>query len=160
MIAALIVSAALVARTVLRGETVKILELGGLILFALLVLVTLGFAPDWTVARVRLAVDAGLLAIVLFSLVIGRPFTMQYARERVSEEYWNSPQFFATSRLIAIVWAVAFAVLVAADAAAEYVPAIPVRVDVWVSIAALAGAFSFTNWYPKVARRRSGRPAG
>ena len=69
-----------------RGESVKILEIGSLVLFGLLVRVYAGSAaPPWTVATVRLAVDAGLLAIVLVSLAIGRPFTLQYARERVPE---------------------------------------------------------------------------
>jgi hypothetical protein len=40
---------------------------------------------------VRLAVDAGLLAIVLASLAAGRRFTLQYARERVPEQYWHAP---------------------------------------------------------------------
>lgn len=159
LIAALVVSLVLCARIALRHEAVKILELGSLILFALLVLATLVLAPDWTVAKVRLAVDAGLLAIVVFSLAIGRPFTLQYAREKVAEQYWGTPQFLATSRLIAIVWSGAFVVMVAADAAAEYVPAIPVRADVAATIAALVGAFWFTDWYPDAVRRRGAPPA-
>ena len=90
-------------------------------------------------ATVRLAVDGGLLAIVLVSLAIGRPFTLQYARERVPEPIWALPVFFTTNRRITVVWAAAFAVHVAADAAAEYVPAIPLWFDIAVSIAAFVG---------------------
>lgn len=52
-----------------RGETIKILEIGSLLLFAGLTLYTLVAAPAWSVASVRLVVDAGLLAIVLVSLL-------------------------------------------------------------------------------------------
>ena len=107
----------------------KILEIGSVVLFGLLVAYTLLAAPRWTVATVRLAVDGGLLTIVLVSLGIGRPFTLQYARERVPEPIWALPVFFTTNRRITVVWAVAFAVHVAADAAAEYVPAVPLWLD-------------------------------
>ena len=49
---------------------------GGLAVYALL------GGPAWTVIGVRLRVDAGLLLIVLASMAVGRPFTLQYARER------------------------------------------------------------------------------
>lgn len=137
----------------LRGASVKVLEVGSVALFGLLTAYTLVAAPHWTVATVRLAVDAGLLAIVLISLAIGRPFTLQYARERVAEQFWASPIFMAVNRAITWVWAGSFAVLVAADAAAEYVPAIPLWVDVAVSVAAFGGAVSFTRWYPAKVQR-------
>ena len=57
-------------------------------LFGALVFYTLVAAPEWTVATVRLAVDAGLFAIALVSLLVGRPFTLQYARESVPKEFW------------------------------------------------------------------------
>ena len=137
----------------LRGASVKVLEVGSVALFGLLTAYTLVAAPHWTVATVRLAVDAGLLAIVLISLAIGRPFTLQYARERVAEQFWASPIFMAVNRAITWVWAGSFAVLVAADAAAEYVPAIPLWVDVAVSVAAFGSAVSFTRWYPAKVQR-------
>src|SRR6516164_5058454 len=40
---------------------------------------------EWTLTAVRLAVDLGLLAIVLVSIAVGRPFTIQYARERIAD---------------------------------------------------------------------------
>jgi hypothetical protein len=150
--AALAVSLLLALRMWRRGESVKILEVGSLALFAALVLYTLVAAPTWTVATVRLAVDAGLLGIVLVSLAIDRPFTLQYAREQVPQQYWASPLFISTNRRITAVWAVAFAVLAAADTAAEYLPAIPLWLDIVASIAAFLGAIWFTRWYPAAVR--------
>jgi hypothetical protein len=150
---ALVTSTLLCLRMWRRRESVKILEVGSLVLFALLVAYTLLAAPVWTVATVRLAVDSGLLAIVLVSLLVDRPFTLQYARERVPQEFWGSPVFLAVNRRISLVWATAFAVLVAADVAAEWVPSIPIHVDVVASIAAFAAAVWFTGWYPERIRR-------
>ena len=95
------------------------------------------------------------LAIVLVSLAIGQPFTLQYARERVPEQFWALPVFFTTNVVITTIWAGAFAVLVAADAAAEWLPAVPLWVDIVASIVAFVGAVWFSNWYPAVVQRRS-----
>jgi hypothetical protein len=155
LIGAFAVSSILCLRMWWRAESVKILEVGSLILFGLLTGYTLLAAPQWTVATVRLAVDGGLLAIALVSLVIDRPFTLQYAREQVPEQYWGLPVFLVTNRIITGVWAATFAIHVAADAAAEYVSAIPIWVDVVVSIAAFVGAVFFSRRYPVAVRRRA-----
>ena len=157
---ALAVSGLLCLRMWRRGESLKILEVGSLILFGLLTAYTLLAAPRWTVATVRLAVDGGLLGIALVSLAIGRPFTLQYARERVPEQFWGLPVFLATNRIITGVWAATFAIHVAADAAAEYVPAIPIWLDVVVSVAAFGGAVWFSRRYPEAVRRRALANAG
>lgn len=152
---ALMVSLALCARMLWRGEAIKVLEFGSLILFALLTVYTVLAAPTWSIATVRLAVDGGLLAIVLMSLAIGHPFTLQYAREQVPPQYWNAPRFVAVNRLISGVWAGAFAIMVAADVSAEYIPAVALWVDVTATAVALVGAVAFTLWYPAKVRREA-----
>ena len=151
---ALVASALLVLRMRVRRESLKILEVGSLALFGLLTVYTPAARPEWTMATVRLAVDAGLLAIVVISLAIGRPFTIQYAREQVAEQFWATPRFMAVSRAISSVWGAAFAVMVLADIAAEYVAAIPIWVDVAASVAAFVGAVAFTRLYPARVRRQ------
>ena len=71
------------------------------------------------------------------------------------EQYWALPVFLITTRIITGVWAATFAIHVAADGAAEYVPAIPTWLDVLVSIAAFGGAVWFSRWYPEAVRRRA-----
>lgn len=53
---------------------------------------------EWSIPLVRLAVDTGLRAIVLASLLIGTPFTLQYAREETPPEIWGQPEFLRTNR--------------------------------------------------------------
>ena len=73
------------------------------------------------------------------------------------EAVWALPVFFTTNVLITAVWAGAFAVLVAADAVAEYAPAVPLWIDVAASVAAFAAAVWFSRRYPDVVRRRYAR---
>jgi hypothetical protein len=151
--AAFAIAAVLMIRMWQRGESVKILELGSLVLFGALTVFTLAARPDWSIAGVRLAVDGGLTIIVLISLAIRRPFTQQYAKEQVPRQFWTSPIFIRTNAIITGIWAAAFAVMTACDAAAIYVPAIPLAVEIAATIIAFVAAVWFTRWYPARVRR-------
>jgi signal transduction histidine kinase len=157
--AACAVSVVLCVRMWRRGDSVKVLEVGSLILFGAILLYELAFRPVWGIAMVRLIVDMGLLAIIVISLAIGKPFTLQYARETVPASMWNEPRFIAANRAITAVWAVAIAMMVAADAAAQFVPSIPIWVDVAVSVIAFGSAMVFTTAYPAALRRRAAHAA-
>ena len=154
--AAFAVSVLLGIRQWRRGESVKVLEVGSLALFGALLLYTLIAAPDWTVATVRRrpACDRAHLA---------RHRHAAHAAicpESVPKELWTSPIFMTTNRRITAVWAAAFAVTTAADAAAHYVEAIPLWIDVAASVIAFVAAVWFTRWYPAVVRRRVANAGG
>ena len=154
LIAGAAVSAALLLRDLVRGRTAKVLEVGTAILFGSLALYALLGRPSWSVVGVRLVVDAGLLLIVLASLAMRRPFTLQYAREQVAPELWGAPEFVRTNYVITAVWALAFAVMVVAELVLLYVPDIPPRAGIVAIVLALVGAVKFTGRYPE--RRRAG----
>ncbi|MGI8961464.1 MAG: hypothetical protein ACR2IV_17225 [Bryobacteraceae bacterium] len=110
--------------------------------------------PTWSVLAVRLWVDTGLLLIVLASMAIGRPFRVQYAREQVKPELWSSSEFRRTNYSITGAWALAFAVIVAAELLLLFAPGLPPRIGIIVIILALVGAVKFTGWYPERVRTR------
>lgn len=157
LVAGALVSAALLARDwVTPGRAPKILEIGTVLLFGGLALYAALGGPTWSIIGVRLCVDAGLLVIVLVSMVARRPFTLQYAREQVAPEFWDSPGFVRTNYAITAVWALAFAVMVIADFVLLFVPELPSRVGiVATTVVALVGAIKFTGWYPERARGRT-----
>ena len=147
------VSAALLFLDLVRpGRKPKILEMGTFLLFGGLTVYMLLGDSSLSVIGVRVCVDAGLLIIVLASMALRRPFTLQYAREGVAPELWNTPEFLRVNYVISSTWAVAFALMVLAELALLYVPQIPRRVGIIVIVAALVGAVKFTSWYPSRGR--------
>jgi hypothetical protein len=148
---AALVSLVLTGREVMLGHSAKILEVGTCILFSGLALYVYLSKANWPVIEVKLIVDIGLTAVVAFSLLIGRPFTLQYARERVPQELWSSPQFLRTNQIITLVWLAAFAAIILADLILLYMPNVPQKVGVFLTIGALYGAFKFTQSYPEKA---------
>jgi Na+/H+ antiporter NhaD/arsenite permease-like protein len=157
LIAGAAAAAVLLARDLLKpGRSVKLLEIGTFLLFGGLSLLVPTIGGDWSIAGVRLRVDAGLLLIVLLSMVFGRPFSLQYARESVDRQQWDSPEFVRTNYVISAAWAVAFGVLVLADVVMDFMPGLPTAGSVLATVLALVAAAWFTGWYPQhhqVARR-------
>jgi uncharacterized membrane protein YqjE len=148
LVAGALTSVVLLIRDAVSRKTIKVLEIGTTLLFGGLALYSLLVKVDWSIIGVRLCVDAGLLVIVLISMAIGQPFTVQYARESVPPDQWTSPEFLRVNYVITAVWGAAFAVMVAADLVMLYVPTVPLRVGIWVTILALFAAVRFTSWYP------------
>ena len=150
LVAGALVSIALLLRDwIAPGRAPKILEIGTAILFGGMSLYAVLGQPAWSIIGVRLCVDTGLFLIVVVSLLIGRPFTLQYARERVAKELWTSPGFIRTNYIITAVWALAFLVMVVAELALLYVPGTPRRAGVIAIVLALVAAVKFTSWYPE-----------
>jgi hypothetical protein len=149
LLSATVVSAALLVRDWSRTRTVKVLESGTLILFGGRAAYAFLAGTTWSIVGVRLRVDAGLLLIVLVSLAVHRPFTLQYARQTVAPELWTTPRFVRTNYVITAIWAVGFAVMVAADLAMLKMPSLPISVGVGATVLAIAGAAYFTQWYPE-----------
>jgi hypothetical protein len=142
------IALALVLRDALSaGRSVKLLELATLALFTAMTLYAFVADPQWSVMGVRLAVDGGLFLICLISLLIGRPFTLQYARDELPAERLRDPRVLRTNMVISSVWTLAFGVLVAADAAMLSMPDTMMRPGILVTIAALVIAVKFTKRY-------------
>jgi hypothetical protein len=149
LLAGFAVSAALLLRDwISPNRSPKLLELGTTALFGVLALYTLLAHATWSIMGVRLAVDTGLFLIVIVSIAIRQPFTLQYAREQVPQALWSSREFLHTNDVISSVWALAFAVLIAADLVLLTMPGLPPRFGIIATVLALFGAFKFTGWYP------------
>jgi hypothetical protein len=155
LIAGAAVSAAFLLRDLVTpGRTPKVLEIGTVILFGVLAVYAI-FGGATSIVGVRLPVDAGLLLIVLASIAIREPFTLQYARETVAREHWGSAEFIRTNYVITAVWALAFGVLVVADLVLLYAPELPPRVGIIATVLALVAAVKFTGWYPEHERAKA-----
>lgn len=143
------VAALLLLRDALSpNRKVKLLEIGTTLLFASLTLYALVNDVQWSVAAVRLRVDAGLAPVVLASIALRQPFTRQYARESVNRDQWNTPRFLRVNYVISTAWAVAFSVLALADVLMAYFPTLPHDAGIALTVVAIVAAMKFTKWYP------------
>ncbi len=88
------------------------------------------------------------------SIAVGRPFTLQYARESAPPEVRESPAFWRANLLISVVWGLTFL----ADLALLIVALNPRRNSLWIAVVipilSMGAASIFTARYTKIVRAR------
>ena len=116
---AFVVAGVLIVRSLRRGESPKLLEVTGAVVFLVLagVAVTVPGIDPFLASYGR-ALAAAILAIVIFALLPVMPFTEQYARESVPRQYWHTPEFRGVNRRISAIWGAAVAVMAVGHAIA------------------------------------------
>jgi hypothetical protein len=149
LVSACAICVATLALDRVRGRSLKILPLSSAILFAGIAAWLILIDPSVSDRAVRLAVDVGILAVALGSMLVGYPFTMQYALESVPAEIAAMPDFSRANYAITGAWAAATFMMALINAAALYVPGLPIWLGLAVTFAARNSAIYFTKWYPQ-----------
>lgn len=136
-----------------RGVRVHLLEAFAAVFFGLLALIGLLAAPaviDWLQLWAGELSNLALAVFALFTLAIGRPFTLAYAKDSTPEEHWETPLFRRINDVISAVWALAFTVSAVSGAVGDAV--LRDGDNFWtawiVPLAAIMFAVSFTDFYP------------
>jgi hypothetical protein len=115
-----LVASILISLPSLRDGRPKALEIGAIVAFVAFTVVALladAETRDW-LARYARAIAAGLLALIAFVSLLRTPFTEQYAREVVPEEYWSSTRFKSINRQLTTMWGFVFLLMVPSHVAA------------------------------------------
>ncbi len=147
------------------GMRPKLLDLVAIAFFGALIAV--GLAVDesglhW-LGRWSGELSNGVIALAaLLSLATGRPFTLQYARETVDRQQWDSPGFVRINLVLTWVWTSAFAII----AVVGYIGDGPLDQpdNIWtnwiIQIAVIVLATKFTEWYPDYVKASTAIEAG
>jgi len=152
--AAAAICLAVIALDFVRGRSLKWLGAGSAILFAGVGLYLALIDPGLGKPGVKLAVDTGIFAISLISMLIRRPFTLQYAIEAVPAETAGLPGFLRANYIITAAWTGAALVMMASNLAMLYVPGLPIWSGLAIAFAARNSAIYFTKWYPQYRRAK------
>jgi hypothetical protein len=158
LFAAASVCLAAIAIDAWRGRAVKILGAGSAILFAGIGLYLICIDHTLSPSAVKLAVDTGIFAISLGSMLLRFPFTLQYAIEAVPAETAAMPGFLRANYVITGAWTVAALLMMLANAAVLYVPGLPIWSSLAIAFAARNSAVYFTKWYPQYRRAKYQAP--
>ena len=151
---------ATIAVDVTRGRSVKILTAGSAILFAAIGITLAMFHPALSMLGVKLSVDIGIFMISLGSMLVRRPFTLQYAIESVPADIAAMPGFLRANYIITSAWTAAALLMMVSNIVLLYVPSMPIWSSLAVAFAARNSAIYFTKWYPEYRRIKYGTPSG
>jgi len=152
---------AVIALDFIRGRSLKLLGAGSALLFAGVGLYLTLVDPSLSNSAVRLSVDSGIFLISLASMLIRRPFTLQYALEAVPAETAGMPGFLRANYIITGAWTAAALVMMVSNLAVLYVPGLPLWSGLAIAFAARNSAVFFTKWYPQYRKlKHAAAPAG
>src|SRR5271165_4577676 len=155
VLAAAAICLAVIALDFIRGRSLKLLGAGSALLFAGVGLYLTLVDPSLSNSAVRLSVDSGIFLISLASMLIRRPFTLQYALEAVPAETAGMPGFLRANYIITGAWTAAALVMMLANLAMLYVPGLPIWLGLAIAFAARNSAVYFTKWYPQHRRAKN-----
>lgn len=80
-------------------------------LFFILIFIAIVLMKNMWVASHVGILSYGTLTVVTWGfLLIGHPFTLQYAKEEVDKSFWDNPTFIRTNQVITAFWGVIFLV--------------------------------------------------
>lgn len=157
---ALGLSVVFVVLDLVRGRSLKLLGVVDVVFFAALLITHFSLSVDnqlWLETWIGEIANITLVLIAVGSMLARMPFTIQYAREQVDPQYWDSPVFLRTNYVITGAWALAFLV---AAVAGWYGDAVLHDDDnLWtgwlIQVAAMIAAIKFSAWYPDRVRART-----
>jgi len=136
-------------RDFVESPSLRLLDVGNLVLFGALALVRGFLVPELSLAAVRFIAELALFLLLAGSILAGRPFSLQYARP---EQQWSPAAFRRINYLISTFWLIAFAAMAGADAAVV-LGLLSLVAAIAIGLVALAIAVGFTLYYPALARR-------
>jgi hypothetical protein len=154
--AAAAICLAVIALDLWRGRSVKILGAGSVIVFAAVGSYAALADPSMSTSAVKFLVDTGIFLVSLISIVVRRPFTLQYAVEVVDPETARQPGFLHASYVITWAWTGAMFLMMIGNIALIYVPGLPLWLGLLIAFAARQSAVYFTKWYPQYVKAKYG----
>lgn len=109
IIISLLISSAVFIKTEWRTlQKGYVLSWGTVLFFLFMTLFAVVLKNSWVINHAWLLANLTLAAIAWISLLIGKPFTLQYAREQVPKLIWNKPGFIKVNQIITAVWGSVF----------------------------------------------------
>lgn len=152
LLVALGLSVAMAALKLQRGIIMWV----SLVFFAAAGIAVVGFHDMWTVRHLGVLANGALALGAWGTLLVGRPFTLEYARQHTDPAKWHEPLFIRVNVLLTTVWAATFTLNTAlAWALTKHLW--PEWACQTASYTALIAAAAFTSWYPTRVRERAQR---
>jgi len=127
----------------------------GIVFFTFASIAVVGLENVWTMRHMGILAHGALAAGAWITLALGRPFTLEYAREHTDPALWDDPVFIRTNVLLTSVWGVVFTL----GAGLAYAKTLHTGQPEWVfevtNYAMMVSCVAFTSWYPAMVRRKA-----
>jgi len=109
----------------------------------------------WVAEYMGIIANGFLVAVIWFTILIGQPFTLQYARADLAKERWNDANLIRGCRFIALFWAILLLLPAVASVFRFVRPsALPDGFYFYLSVFSMIGGVAFTTLYKRAKRKQ------
>jgi hypothetical protein len=144
---ALAIASAIVAHEH-RRNAIKIMDCTTVAYFAVTLITTIAIGP-WLFKNYNVFLTWSVFGLVTWTtLMIGFPFTIQYAREQAPVEVWDHPQFMRLNVILTVIFGLMFTVNAGLGALALTTGHM-LWLGFMIPLALLISAIVFSSVYPK-----------
>jgi len=108
----------------------------------------------WFIRNFSIFAHGTLLVFSTISVLIGKPFTLDYAKQHTPKELWVNPIFIKTCYIIALVWCGVFGTNTAFAIVQRFHPGLKHSIWAHMDTVLMVAAVFFSSWYPAYMRRK------
>lgn len=132
-----------------------ILQWATLVFFFVCAISLYGLKWVWLAKHMGIIANGFLASVIWFSLLIGKPFTLQYARADLPQEQWYDEGLIRGCRFLAIFWGTLLFVPAAFNTFRLFYPlALTDRFYFYLSLSCIIIGISYTTFYKRKKRRQ------
>ncbi len=148
----------------LDWRRVKVLDAATVVFFAALVIVSLATSRHdvATLDKYSQALSSGALGLIaLVSILVGHPFTVDYAKEQAPPEVWHTAAFKKVNLVLTSVWTIVFLICggLGLLAANVHTKGLQDWLNWYIPIILIIIAIRLNTWYPNHVRSHARGPA-
>jgi hypothetical protein len=126
----------------------------GVVFFSFALVSVVWLTNMWVIKHMGILTSGTLFLATFYSMLIGQPFTEDYARDHVPPELWDHPNFIRSCYIVTTAWGFVFFANILVNVAKLYYPDFGELVYTGAELAILAAGIVFTNVYSKRAERK------
>jgi carotenoid cleavage dioxygenase len=107
--------AAVICYIIVYGKKVthlKVLDRFSSVFFLVSAFIMLFLSPIWYVKNLEYFSNGFLALFILYTILIQKPFTIEYAKESTPASKWNSTEFYKINNTISLAWFLYFSLCI------------------------------------------------
>jgi hypothetical protein len=127
----------------------------GLVFFTCASLAVIVFNNMWAVKYMGIMASGALATGTWLTVIIGKPFTMDYAKEHIDSSLWDSPMFIRLNMILTSAWGLTFTInAILAWGKMEHFVLTELGYEI-ISYTIMIGTAAFMSWYPGYIRQKA-----